>query len=177
VVMRRTIRAAIAAMAAVLVPFIAPATAQALPLTQPDPTAMVNGPVRTIAQAGSVVWVGGSFTQANDPAGSPVAVDNLIPVSDTTGLLDVSLQIPSVTWSGGAATVFDSSLGPDGVLYLAGTFSAVNGSPRHNVAAIDPSCARTPRIPPSATSSRKTRTRSSRRVSAMDSSTGTGPQT
>ena len=135
--MRRPYRAIIAALAVVLLPSLAPPAAEALPLTQPDGTAMVNGPVRTIAQAGSVIWVGGSFTQANDPGGVDVAVDNLVPIDDATGLLDASLHIPSVTSSGGTAIIYDASVGPDGALYFTGQFSAVDGAPRQNVAAID----------------------------------------
>ncbi len=30
---------------------------------------MVNGPVRTIAQAGNVVWLGGAFTQVYGSGG------------------------------------------------------------------------------------------------------------
>ena len=100
---------------------------------------MVNGPVRTIAQAGSVVWLGGAFTEATDPGGGTLEVDNLVPIDDATGTLDTFVHVPSVTLAGGTATVYDSSLGPDGTLYFAGEFSAVDGSPRQNVAAIDPS--------------------------------------
>jgi hypothetical protein len=100
---------------------------------------MVNGPVRTIAQSGDVVWLGGAFTQISGPAGSdPVRVANLVPLDDRTGALDTSVHTPSVTLAGGQATVFDLSLGPDGVLYLAGSFSSVDGLPRQNVAAINP---------------------------------------
>ena len=126
------------AMLAVLIASLSAAIADALPLTQPDATADVNGPVRTIAQAGSVLWVGGSFTQATDPGGEPVPVSNLVPIGDVSGRIVASLHIPEVTSSGGAAIVVDSSVGPDGTLYFAGTFSEVDGQRRHNVAAIDP---------------------------------------
>ena len=116
-----------------------PGAAHAVPLAEPDQTAMVNGPVHTIAQAGSVVWLGGSFTEARDLWGSdPVPAVGLVPVNDATGTVDVSVHIPSVTSAGADATVYDTSLGPDGVLYFVGSFSAVDGSPRSNVAAIDP---------------------------------------
>jgi hypothetical protein len=125
-------------MLAALITSLSVGVADALPLTQPDATAGVDGPVRTIAQAGSVLWIGGSFTQATDPGGSPVSVSNLVPVGDVSGRIIASMHIPRVTSSAGAAEVFDASIGPDGNLYFAGTFSAVDGVTRHNVAAIDP---------------------------------------
>jgi hypothetical protein len=136
--MRRSLRV-IAVVVAACLPSLSPAVARAAPLTQPDETAMVNGPVRTLAQAGSVVWVGGSFTEADDPLGAvPLEVNSLVPIDDRTGLLDVAVHAPSVTLAGGTAIVYDSSLGPDGMLYFAGSFSAVDGFPRNNAAAIDP---------------------------------------
>ena len=113
--MRRSHRVVLVVLAAALLQSLSPVTAGAVPLKQPDDTAMVNGPVRTIAQAGSVVWLGGSFTEAREPwASDPLEVDNLVPVDDTTGILDVALHIPSVTSAGGTAIVYDSSLGLDG---------------------------------------------------------------
>jgi hypothetical protein len=136
--MRRPQRTVGLLLSAALIASLSAGVADALPLTQPDATADVNGPVRTIAQAGSVLWIGGSFTQATDPGGDPVSVANLVPIGDVSGRIVASMHIPAVTSSGGGAIVIDSSIGPDGNLYFAGTFTAVDGERRHNVAAIDP---------------------------------------
>ncbi len=111
----------------------------ALPSTQPDDTGMLNGKVRAIAQAGGHVWIGGSFTQALNASGQAAqAVNSLVAFDPNSGLLDTSVNQPDVTNGSAAATVYDAALGPDGKLYFAGRFTAVNGQARKNVAAIDP---------------------------------------
>ncbi len=115
--------------------------AQALPAQTPDTTGGVNGPVRALVQVQSagqnLIWIGGHFSQILDTSGTGVAAaGGLAPFDDTTGALDTSVHIPIV--SGGSATVFDLSLGSNGNLYMAGSFTAVDGATRHNVAAIDP---------------------------------------
>jgi hypothetical protein len=45
----------------------------ALPSETPDPTHMVNGPVRAFAKVGGNLWVGGNFTQVKTRGGSVVA--------------------------------------------------------------------------------------------------------
>jgi hypothetical protein len=113
--------------------------AQALPARSPDDTGMVNGPVRSIVQAGNLVWVGGDFTQVLNQQGNPIEAASDLAVFDaTTGAAVTSIPLPEVTWAMGEATVYDMSLSPDGILYLAGNFDAVNGVTRYNVAAIDP---------------------------------------
>ena len=112
--------------------------AQALPATAADDTGMVNGPVRAIAQAGNLVWVGGQFDQVVDQQGVNLeAASNLAVFDATTGVAVTSITLPLVTWTTGAATVYDMSLAPDGTLYLTGNFDAVNGVTRYNVAAIN----------------------------------------
>jgi hypothetical protein len=115
--------------------------AQALPAQQPDATDMLNGPVRALAQAQSVIWIGGSFTKVLDASGNTVAsVSGLADLDDATGAPNPSLHIPTVTKSGGTGSVIDLSLAPDGsALYLAGKFDHVDGAKRGNVAAINPS--------------------------------------
>jgi hypothetical protein len=114
--------------------------AQALPGQQPDATDMVNGPVRALAQAGPIIWTGGSFSKVLDAGGGTAAsVSGLAAFDDATGAPDPSLHVPSVTKSGGSGIVYDLSLAPDGgALYLAGKFDHVDGAARSNVAAIDP---------------------------------------
>jgi Tol biopolymer transport system component len=112
----------------------------ALPATQPDEVGMVNGLVRAIAVTGNKVWVGGSFSQMQDANGVGVQDASSLAVFDSSsGAPVTSISVPDVTKASGGATVFDLSLGPDGLLYLAGSFDRVGGLVRNNVAAIDPS--------------------------------------
>jgi hypothetical protein len=119
------------------------------PVTAPKSSGMVDRPgagtasnsvaVRTIAQAGNNVWVGGAFDEVDDTLGQKVADASDLAVFDaTTGLLVPDVHLPLVTRSNGMAEVYDSSVGPDGALYFAGKFDAVDGIARHGVAAIDP---------------------------------------
>jgi hypothetical protein len=128
-----------APLAALAVIALTAVPAQALPSTQPDATDMVNGMVRAIAQVGNRIWIGGAFSEVLDQNGNPVkAVKSLAAFNDTTGALDTTVHIPSVTAGSGTAVVYDMSIGPSGSLYIAGHFSAVDGAHRSNVAAIDP---------------------------------------
>ena len=126
------------------------AVAQAFPATTPDNTGMVDFPgaggssnavaVRTIAQFGDNIWVGGRFTEIDDGNGNKVAggdAANLAAFSATTGLFATGVHVPLVTSSVGDPEVYDSSVGPDGNLYFAGNFDAVDGQTRHNVAAVN----------------------------------------
>ena len=141
--MNRAPRVTASGIVLVLLALLPMAGARAMPLTEPDRTAMVNGPVHTIVQVGNVVWLGGSFTVARGPGGvHPIAVSGLVPVKDASGTIDRSIHIPSFTHAGGGATVWDASLSPGGILYVAGYFSRVDGKVRKNVAAIDPATGR-----------------------------------
>ena len=111
----------------------------AIPSTQPDQVGMVDGRVRAIAVVGNRVWGGGTFTTLRDANGRSVATVSSLAVFDAvTGAPVTSLAVPNVTKGSGAGTVYDLSLGSDGLLYLAGTFDRVGGLARKNVAAIDP---------------------------------------
>ena len=127
---------------------LAAGIAQAFPASTPDNTAMVDFPgagagsnavaVRTIAQSGSNIWVGGRFTEIDDGNGNFVqAAANLAAFDATSGLVAPGVHIPSITSSVGDPEVYDSSMGPDGNLYFAGNFDSVDGQTRHNVAAIN----------------------------------------
>jgi len=137
--MLRRVRTLVPAiLVAALVLAATPARA-ALPPTQPDDTGMLNGKVRSLEQAGGHIWIGGAFTEALNASGQvPVPVSALAAFDPATGLLDPGVNQPLVTNGATAATVYDLSLGPDGKLYIAGRFTAVNGQPRRNAAAIDP---------------------------------------
>ncbi len=117
--------------------------------TTPLRSAMVDRPgaanasntvaVRTIVQAGNLLWVGGVFDEIDDTTGARVVgASNLAAFDATTGLA-ADVHMPLVTATKGLAEVFDLSLGLDGNLYLAGHFDAVDGQERHGAAAIDPS--------------------------------------
>ena len=127
---------------------LAAGAAQALPATTADNTGMVDFPgagggsnavaVRTIAQSGDNVWIGGLFTEIDD--GNGVKVQNatdLAAFSSASGLLASGVDVPLVTSSVGEPEIFDASVGPDGNLYFAGNFDHVDGQVRHNVAAIN----------------------------------------
>ena len=81
--MRRTgLLLASVALAVVL----ASGAALALPSETPDPTPMLNGPVRTIEQVGANVWVGGNFTQVKRRDGSVIdTVSNVAVFDSATG--------------------------------------------------------------------------------------------
>jgi hypothetical protein len=74
---------------------IGSAGASTAPPETPDATPMVDGPVRTIAQAGGNVWVGGSFTQVKNRDGSAIDdVSNVAVFDSATGeYLDVAPEL------------------------------------------------------------------------------------
>ncbi|CAN5703312.1 hypothetical protein BH18ACT17_BH18ACT17_07940 [soil metagenome] len=112
----------------------------ALPAFQPDEVGMVDGLVRTIAVTGNKVWVGGSFSEMRDANGNAVRdVSNLAVFDAVSGAPLTSFPIPEVTKARGGGIVYDLSVGPDGLLYLSGSFDRVGGLARQSVAAIDPS--------------------------------------
>jgi Tol biopolymer transport system component len=140
----RTVRTSARAMAVLLfaatLSVVSPVVAQAaLPATQPDEVGMVDGPVRAIAVTGNKVWVGGSFARMQDANGTTVRnVSNLAVFDSDSGAPLPSVAVPLVTKTSGEGIVYDLSLGPDGLLYIAGVFDRVAGFARKNVAAIDP---------------------------------------
>jgi Tol biopolymer transport system component len=130
---------ALSSIAATLVLAPAPPASAAITTTQPDQVGMVDGRVRAIEVVGNRIWVGGTFSHVRDGNGTNVGdVSGLAVFDADTGAPVTSIQPPSVIKSSGPGTVFDLSLGPDGLLYLAGSFDRVGGAARKNVAAIDP---------------------------------------
>jgi Divergent InlB B-repeat domain len=118
-----------------------------LPSTTPSNSGMVDLPtasgdpntiaVRTITQAGNTIWAGGIFDEIDDANGNKVAdASGLAAFDATTGAM-VPGVAPIITLSTGTPEVYGTSLGANGILYFTGAFDAVDGSPRHNVAAID----------------------------------------
>ena len=136
--LKRSPRLALLVPAVVAFVALTASFAQALPATAADDTGMVDGPVRAIAQAGNLLWVGGQFSNVLDQQGNNLeAASNLAVFNANTGVAVTSIPLPIVTWTTGAATVYDMSLAPDGTLYFTGNFDAVNGVTRYNVAAIN----------------------------------------
>ncbi|MCV2395822.1 PKD domain-containing protein [Actinotalea sp. M2MS4P-6] len=114
-------------------------TAAGLPATvssDPLPTVQINGVVWNQLIVGSTVYVGGEFTSAR-PAGSPAGTNevsrtNLLAYDLTTGVLDPSFH-PSTN-----AAVKDLAVSPDGsTLYVAGSFTSIDGQTRYRAAAFD----------------------------------------
>ncbi len=100
---------------------------------------MVNGPVRAIAQTGNDVWIGGAFTEVLDENQNPFAAAGGLAALNGSGRLDTSVHLPKFTSSAGTPIIYGLSVGPNGELYVAGSFNAVDGAARKNVAEIDPS--------------------------------------
>ena len=94
--------------------------------------------VRTIAQSGNNIWVGGLFTEIDDSNGNKVQdASSLAVFNSTTGSVASGVHVPSVTQVGGGAEIYDSSVGPDGNVYFAGNFDHVDGLIRNNVFAVN----------------------------------------
>jgi hypothetical protein len=96
-----------------------------------DNTWMPNGTVSAIAVSGNTAYFGGDFSRVQPPTGSFVSLD------PTTGQPNapyplVNGQVTSVVGDG------------SGGWYIGGTFTAVAGQPRNNLAHIDASGAVTP---------------------------------
>ncbi|WP_199737943.1 LamG-like jellyroll fold domain-containing protein [Cellulomonas sp. PhB150] len=132
------------AAAAVVVPFGPTPSAQALStdlgFTADDlPTWQANGTVWAMAASGGTVFAGGTFSQIRPQdggAGSAIAVSALTSFDAVTG--QPGSCRPSVTLSGGTATVRALTVSPDGsTLYIGGNFSNVAGTTVGRLAALD----------------------------------------
>jgi outer membrane protein assembly factor BamB len=101
-----------------------------------DDTWMTNGPVRAIARSGNIIWIGGQFTELreNPPGkgGQVISVSNLAAIDATTGAPVPGLAMPPVTGS----IVYALAVA-DGKLFIGGSFTAVGGASRRNLAAIN----------------------------------------
>src|SRR5712692_7562863 len=91
-----------------------------------DPTWITNGPVRAIAQYGSVIWIGGQFTELREKppnqGGQVIAVSNLAAIDATTGAPVPGLQMPAVT---GTSPIVYALTVAGAKLYIGGSFSDV----------------------------------------------------
>jgi hypothetical protein len=130
--------AALAVFASYLAVGASPAHALAWPET-PDDTWMTNGTVfdTQLSEDGKTLYIGGRFStvRENPPGqtGLTVRVNNL-------AAIDVATGEPVRTWrpavAGDGVRVRELAV-KNGKVYVGGNFSAVNGTPRHNLAAVD----------------------------------------
>jgi len=136
--LRRVFRGIVSAAATILFVSVSVPTALGAPSAAPDTTWMVNGKVYAMALSAdrSTLFIGGKFTRLLPPPGGTsdvVAAHNLAAVDAATGV-----PVPSWSVSVTGDTSFVRALAvQDGVLYVGGRFTAVNGHPRHNVASVD----------------------------------------
>ncbi len=104
------------------------------------PTHQTNGVVWAAAEAGGLVFAGGTFSAVRPPgtpSGDPASVPrvNLVVLDGATGA--PTACAPSFTGST-TPTVRALDVSPDGrTLYVGGSFSAVNGVARQHLAALD----------------------------------------
>lgn len=130
-----------AVMAASLAVGISPAHAL-VPSQTPGDSWMTNGKVYAteLSEDGRTLYIGGKFTQVREnpsgAAGSVVRVNNLAAIDVASGTA-IREWNPRVT---GDATVTKpvvrSLLVKDGRVFVGGTFAAVGGQPRQNLAAV-----------------------------------------
>src|SRR5919107_1139305 len=110
---------------------LASGVALALPSETPDQTLMVNGPVRTIEQVGNNVWVGGNFTQVQQPNGT--VVDNVKNVAVFDSATGHYLDIAPMLGAGNTTTnVRDIDVYGDDVV-IGGDFPGPTTAQRHLV--------------------------------------------
>ena len=85
---------------------------------------VTNGEVRAVATSGSIVYLGGTFTQVGPATGSALA-------------LDAGSGVPRQPYPMIVGTV--NAVAPDGAggWYVGGSFSSVLGQPRHDLAHLD----------------------------------------
>jgi hypothetical protein len=97
----------------------------------PQPTASFNGAVYSVLYVGNTVYVGGSFTEATDPNGTPVPRNHVAAVDASTGQL-LSGWNPDTDGPVYAMTAVT------GGIALGGSFSTVGGASHANLAVVDP---------------------------------------
>ncbi len=145
-IMGRPVHAAVicsvAVVAAMVVPSAAVATVPPVPETQilvsSDPVDETpharDGEVRAFAQIGSMVYVGGSFTEIRqDPTAAWVSQRYLFGYDKTTGVISTTF-LPVLD-----GAVSSLVAGPNDTLIVGGAFRNANGASRKNLVAFDPS--------------------------------------
>jgi Ca2+-binding RTX toxin-like protein len=117
---------------------LASGVALALPSSEtPDPTPMVNGPVRTFAQVGDNIWVGGNFTQVKARDGS--VIDNVSNVAVFDRVTGDYVNLPDLPKLGAGSTgskVTDIKLYGNNVV-IGGQFSDPSGTTKKNLVVVN----------------------------------------
>jgi hypothetical protein len=100
----------------------------------PDDTYMTNGKVYATALSGdgNILYIGGEFTEVRQKSGSSLTVKNVAAINVKTGAA-ISTWRPEVT---GHEAVVRSLAVKNGKVFIGGNFTAVEGKPRKNLAAV-----------------------------------------
>lgn len=115
-------------------------------LASPSSTAdagvyMVDGPVvHDVVVDSGRTWIGGRFSSVENQSGASVASATGLTVLAADGTLVGSIHGTLPRFSGSSPIVWDLSLGPNGTLYAAGSFTySYGGRTFKNLVGIDPS--------------------------------------
>jgi hypothetical protein len=105
----------------------------------PDDTWMTNGVVYSVIRSGNYIYVGGKFTRVRSEVsgGQSFAATNLARFHADTGVGDPSWT-PDVTGADMTTTTVYALAEANGTIWVGGTFGAVNGEARRNLAAVSP---------------------------------------
>ena len=105
----------------------------------PDKTWMTNGAVYSVIRHGDYVYVGGKFTRVRSAVtgGQSFAATNLARFRADTGAGDPTWT-PDVTGADMTKTNVYALAEANGKIWLGGSFGAVNGVARRNLAAVSP---------------------------------------
>jgi hypothetical protein len=119
----------------VLAVLLASGVALALPSETPDATPMVNGQVRTFAQVGNKIWVGGNFTQVKRRDGTLIDdVSNVAVFDSTTGAyVDIA---PKLGEGSTTSNVRGIAVYGDDVV-IGGNFAGPPNTNRKNLVVVD----------------------------------------
>jgi hypothetical protein len=126
---------ALAGLAAVMVIQAILGASPALALSEtPDNTYMTDGKVyaTALSRDGKVLYIGGEFTRVQQKSGSSFAVKNVAAINVKTGAA-IRTWRPEVT---GHDAVVRSLAVENGKVFIGGNFTAVEGKPRKNLAAV-----------------------------------------
>jgi hypothetical protein len=105
----------------------------------PDKTWMTNGAVYSVIRSGNYVYVGGKFTRVRSAVtgGQSFAATNLARFRADTGAGDPNWT-PDVTGADMTKTAVYALAEVNGKIWLGGSFGAVDGVARRNLAAVSP---------------------------------------
>jgi hypothetical protein len=126
---------ALSVLAAVIVIQAILGASPAMALSEtPDNTYMTNGKVFATALSGDgkVLYIGGEFTEVKQKSGGSFTVNNVAAINVKTGAA-IHTWRPDVT---GSNAVVRSLAVKNGKVYIGGNFTAVEGKPRKNLAAV-----------------------------------------